>query len=130
MVAIKDMEMPNECAYCVFCTNNWKCILLNKRANNIVGYHAKLSDCPLVEIEERKGKWIKTGGSFRCSECMNMPEFKDIRTLNYCPNCGAEMVGDETKYDCAKCKHDGFICDECENGSKYEEMRGSENEVN
>ena len=47
-------------------------------------------------VEERKvGKWIKSGGSFRCSECIAMPEFTDIRTLKYCPNCGAEMVGYE-----------------------------------
>jgi hypothetical protein len=23
--------------------------------------------------------------------------------------------------NCKKCRHDGFICDECENGSEYEE---------
>jgi hypothetical protein len=51
----------------------------------------------IAEYEEHKvvGKWIKTGGSFRCSECMGMPEFTDIRTLKKCPKCGAEMRGEE-----------------------------------
>lgn len=53
----------------------------------------KLVRVELPNVEERKtGEWVKTGGSFRCSECMVMPEFKDIRTLKFCPNCGAEMT--------------------------------------
>ena len=116
MVAIKDMEMPNECAYCVFCTNNWKCILLNKRANNIVGYHAKLSDCPLVEIEEHKiGEWVIDDYEemnhitrvyrAHCSLCKKDPlnfvygteswfTYKH-KLPRFCPNCGADMKGDE-----------------------------------
>lgn len=50
----------------------------------------------IAEGEKHKvGKWVKTGGSFRCSECMAMPEFIDIRTLKKCPKCGAEMIGVE-----------------------------------
>jgi hypothetical protein len=37
-------------------------------------------------------------------------------------------MSDEYEYEempicdnCKKCRHDGFICDECENGSEYEE---------
>ena len=52
-------------------------------------------ELPPVTPTRKVGKWIKTGGSFRCSECMAMPEFKDIRTLKYCPTCGAEMRGAE-----------------------------------
>lgn len=51
---------------------------------------------PYFFKDERKvGKWTKSGGSFRCSECIAMPEFRDIRELKYCPNCGAEMKGYE-----------------------------------
>lgn len=115
MVAIKDFGMPSCCENCNMCFNRnldtfYCCITLND-----VNIDEKAHDCPLVEIEEhkeekwipvvnvdnspfdnvkeRKGKWIKTGGSFRCSECMGMPEFKDIRTLKFCPNCGADMRG-------------------------------------
>ena len=43
----------------------------------------------------KTGKWIKFGSSFRCSECMHMPEFKDIRALKECPNCGIKIIGYE-----------------------------------
>lgn len=56
-----------------------------------------IKNVPPVTPTHKVGKWIKTGGSFRCSECMNMPEFKDIRTLKYCPNCSAEMRGNENE---------------------------------
>ena len=94
MVAIKDMEMPKNCVECnhMDLQQAINCQLIYSGCANC-GRHP---NCPLVEIEERKvGKWIKTGGSYRCSECMVMPEFKDIRTLKFCPNCGAEMKGAE-----------------------------------
>lgn len=33
---------------------------------------------------------------------------------------------DEINYDCGKCRHDGFICNECVNGSKY--IKGIKND--
>lgn len=33
-------------------------------------------------------EWERVGGSFRCRCCGHMPEFKDIRTLHFCPYCG------------------------------------------
>ena len=54
-----------------------------------------VKELPPVTPIHKVGYWDKTGGSFRCSECMHMPEFRDIRTLKYCPNCGAEMRGAE-----------------------------------
>lgn len=102
MVAIKDMEMPKSCMSCpkkhgcnIGCFNGW---LEDRRA----------SDCPLVEIEERNvGKWIEVWESQRdefsgeydewrehkCSIC-DFQEM-DAARFNFCPNCGAEMVGAE-----------------------------------
>ncbi len=54
-----------------------------------------VKELPPVTPIHKVGYWDKTGGSFRCSECMHMPEFRDIRTLKYCSNCGAEMRGAE-----------------------------------
>lgn len=39
--------------------------------------------------------WKAFGGSFRCSCCNGMPEFKDITRLKYCPNCGAKATAYE-----------------------------------
>lgn len=65
-------------------------------------------ELPPVTPTRKVGKWIKTGGSFRCSECIVMPEFTDIRTLKYCPNCGVKMVGADLVelIDIAKGQHD------------------------
>ena len=41
------------------------------------------------------GIWEAYGGSFRCSNCRHMPEFKDITKIKHCPNCGSKMVGYE-----------------------------------
>ena len=55
---------------------------------------------PTADVRENvHGEWIPCGGSFRCSECASMPEFKDIRRLHFCPNCGAEIRSTSTVSD-------------------------------
>lgn len=64
-----------------------------------------------------RGKWNILGCDlYMCSKCYA----KFTHKFNFCPDCGADMREVDT-YDCKKCRHDGFICDECENGSEYEE---------
>jgi len=51
MVAIKDMQMPENCAYCdlfggVLCNITYSC--------NDFPYETKLDDCPLVEVEVKE----------------------------------------------------------------------------
>lgn len=42
--------------------------------------------------ERKKGKWIDCNWSVRCSECdYAIP----MAVWNFCPNCGAEMRGEE-----------------------------------
>lgn len=123
MVAIKDMAIPSCCGGCDFCTEYWECILLRKRVDNIVGTNAKHSDCPLVEIEERKvGKWVykKLGDrtyGLVCSCCNyilcegqnydSLEEFKawvnkrliepNIELDYFCHKCGADMRGSKNE---------------------------------
>ena len=61
-----------------------------------------LDEQPTIK-ERKKGKWImdrlvtSTGGTYgvrRCSECESY--YQDIGYgWNYCPDCGAEMEGEE-----------------------------------
>lgn len=115
MVAIKDFGMPSCCENCNINkfdylgsqgTAHWNCAITE---NECEDYENKRnSDCPLVEIEERKvGKWIydKASQNWRCSVCNETP-----KTLGYvgtsafmtehfkfCNHCGSEMVGAENE---------------------------------
>lgn len=53
---------------------------------------------PLMDLRERpQGEWIYNDygngcGNWHCSLCGCMPYYaNDIHTLNFCPNCGANM---------------------------------------
>lgn len=106
MVAIKDMEMPKDCMECMFCnhikSNDYgtygDCAILGDKERMNLLLHQKHSDCPLIDIEERKvGKWILTDDDFiYCSECEDSYYPRPIdASWHYCPNCGAEMRGCE-----------------------------------
>lgn len=51
-----------------------------------------IEECDDVEPERKKGRWKVTPIYIKCSECgesfMLIPQ-------NYCPNCGAEMRGEQ-----------------------------------
>lgn len=61
-----------------------------------------LMQLPSVQSESKKGKWIEAYDPFnhisgRCSVCgweAHLYE-DDVVGMNYCPNCGAEMEGEE-----------------------------------
>lgn len=49
-----------------------------------------LQHAPTIE-ERKKGKWTNDSA---CEFCGFQPWYeRDIHTLNYCPNCGADMRG-------------------------------------
>ena len=48
------------------------------------------------ESNIHKNIWLKTGGSFRCGNCLYMPTFVDIRDWKTCPKCGKEKLWYET----------------------------------
>lgn len=109
MVANKDMEMPKNCSECSFKASDYVCGLLDC-AFSCNHFKERNYNCPLVEIEERKvGEWCKQNDDYfdwyECSECgygsegeMQYSSEYDVRT-KYCPNCGAEMRGNENEVD-------------------------------
>lgn len=100
MVAIKDMEMPTCCVTYTSENDNYTACPFYKicEQRETIKTNYKPTDCPLVEIEERKvGKWVKKYqyGNDYCSECNY--ENCGYGYPKFCPNCGAEMVGVENE---------------------------------
>ena len=55
---------------------------------------------PVADVQEvRHGKWqlqpVGFGYCWECSVCHMNPRFYSMENTKYCPNCGAEMDGDE-----------------------------------
>jgi hypothetical protein len=105
MVAIKNFGMPSCCGECNLTTCkgkdepwNYCCAITLKDIN--LDDTERPSDCPLVEIEERKvGKWIGEKGYPICEKCgcnvyekyISCSDYAEITTkMDYCPNCGSE----------------------------------------
>lgn len=62
-----------------------------------------IRNLPSAQSERMKGKWIDDGTKlgYCCSQCgitlddyVDAPEMTLLERPNYCPNCGADMIGD------------------------------------
>lgn len=119
MVGI-DMEMPSCCVTYTSENDNYTACPFYKicEQRETIKTNYKPSDCPLVEIEERKvGKWIKYNttekidmfgdrvkvSSYKCSECgriisdISEDGFTNkLQDYPYC-HCGAKMRGVENE---------------------------------
>ena len=111
-VLIKGMEMPESCNACrllegdrddglCHAANRWldddEYWLWHQYPEGDVDT-SKPSNCPLIDVPDRKvGEWIEKGGVLMCSECgdaWGTEQFDEVKSFNYCPNCGAEMEGE------------------------------------
>ena len=62
--------------------------------------HNKMMDTSTADVVERKrGKWkLNKDGNWACPFCEFDPYHDNMKGMNYCPNCGADMRG-ETEDD-------------------------------
>ena len=79
------MRLIDADALIAYCDKNW--IPLNVDAVN---------DQPTIEPERKRGKWIDRSGGIEgawnyCSVCGEQA----IDLYDFCPNCGADMRGEE-----------------------------------
>lgn len=67
----------------------YDCTLLDR-----VDVRCVLSDLPSAQPERKKGHWIDTGSGQECSVCHEIQYGYD-NYRHFCPNCGADMRGEE-----------------------------------
>lgn len=70
--------------------------LLDETREALETINYKIGDMPPVTPERPKGKWIKIEYDvctfiYKCSKC----GMRVVNPYKYCPNCGAEMGGEE-----------------------------------
>lgn len=71
----------------------------------------RVLEAPTIEPERKRGKWYKPvgmmppeyAGVYRCSKCdeialRDWKHFKQVLS-NFCPNCGADMRGEQNEID-------------------------------
>lgn len=107
-VYVKGMEMPTSCNECRFAVDGW-CYAYPKQANgDALNRRVRTNWCPLIEIpsddvvERKRGKWVGNKRHQSCSECHMtycVPDGQDgeldMTAYHFCPNCGADMRGDD-----------------------------------
>lgn len=48
------------------------------------------------ELERKRGEWVHDyNNRYGCSECMERETMSPRKLKNFCPNCGADMRGEE-----------------------------------
>ena len=52
---------------------------------------AWINDAPSIDIEPKRGEWIDFKNGWKCSACGKW----NNETSNFCPNCGADMRGEQ-----------------------------------
>ena len=62
-----------------------------------------LEGLPSAQPERKTGKWINEGRIIRCNKCKigyaTVKGMKSALTYNFCPNCGADMRGEQDEME-------------------------------
>ena len=83
---VKDIK-SRFCDGCYDDNDPMKCFMCSTRERFVEIINAPTAD--VVEVKHGEWKWDKRFSDYTCSLCGNW----DLKTPNYCPNCGAKMDG-------------------------------------
>ena len=76
---------------------------IKKHACNTQRIFDAINALPSAQPEREKGAWINGGRIIRCSKCGTgyaaVKGMKSALTYNFCPNCGADMRGEQDETD-------------------------------
>jgi rubrerythrin len=65
-------------------------------ASTIGAFVDRIKALPSAQPERKKGKWIgKYPVTSVCSECNYLIHDSKVKAFAYCPNCGADMRGEQ-----------------------------------
>ena len=72
---------------------------LESNAEDFPDYHEAIEHIlhvPPTTPKQNKGEWkVGAGMLYRCTNCGN--GYKDVYEYNFCPNCGADMRGEQNE---------------------------------
>lgn len=83
--------LDNECDTCEHSKNSF--CLSTIEADHLIANGVTVQKC---------GRWEKYGYKWRCNNCLakiNIDGTPEENGLYYCPNCGADMIGEEHETD-------------------------------
>ena len=66
--------------------------IVEEELNSLFDYLKKIPTADVVEVRHGEWKWDERFSDYRCSVCSSW----DLRTSNFCSNCGADMRGDKS----------------------------------
>ena len=63
----------------------------------LVAVECELDKIPNAEPERKKGEWVQISPAkiYECTACKQNVMTDDIECYNFCPNCGADMRGEQ-----------------------------------
>ena len=102
-IFIKGASLPESCFVCP-CMFGGLCFVCPPEQDGVIAdtvdelceKGGKPDWCPIVEAEIDKDELVRHGRwmyPFYCSVCGFEPDYSSDLTYNYCPDCGAKMVG-------------------------------------
>ena len=69
--------------------------LENIKKHNYTLAPDEVFDAAIRSIRRNRGEWIDGRNGYQCSECKYIPHRGEREFMNFCPNCGADMRGEE-----------------------------------